>query len=190
MNSRHRSMETSMTDLRDADPVGLFVRNQNRFRRFLRSRVDSEAAVDDILQSAYLKGLERGSQLKSGESAVAWFYRILRNSIADHHRKSNDETRRFENVEKVDVAGSDPRFEVAVCQCVKGVLAGLKGKYAIAVERVDLDGMPVEEFARREGISANNASVRLHRARKALSRQLIQTCGVCAEHKCFDCSCR
>jgi RNA polymerase sigma-70 factor (ECF subfamily) len=32
--------------------------------------------------------------------------------------------------------------------------------------------------------------VRLHRARRALGRQLTLSCRTCAEHGCFDCSCQ
>jgi RNA polymerase sigma-70 factor (ECF subfamily) len=30
----------------------------------------------------------------------------------------------------------------------------------------------------------------LHRARAALRKQLVQTCGSCAEHGCLNCICR
>ena len=39
------------------------------------------------------------------------------------------------------------------------------------------------------GITPNNATVRLHRARKALKRELERSCGTCATHGCLDCGC-
>jgi RNA polymerase sigma-70 factor (ECF subfamily) len=48
----------------------------------------------------------------------------------------------------------------------------------------------VESFARLQKTTPNNASVRLHRARKAAAKKLIQVCGVCAERKFLDCTCR
>lgn len=39
-------------------------------------------------------------------------------------------------------------------------------------------------------ISANNATVRLHRARKALRDVVMMTCKSCANHGCADCGCR
>ena len=59
-----------------------------------------------------------------------------------------------------------------------------------AIERVDLGGQSVEDFARARAITPNNASVRLHRARKAVARDLTTVCGTCAEHKCFNCTCK
>jgi hypothetical protein len=48
----------------------------------------------------------------------------------------------------------------------------------------------VEDFAKANGITPNNASVRLHRARKSVAKELTAVCGACAEHNCLDCSCK
>jgi RNA polymerase sigma-70 factor (ECF subfamily) len=66
----------------------------------------------------------------------------------------------------------------------------LKPEYADALRRVDVDGAAVKAFAAHAGISATNASVRLHRAREALRRRVRDACGTCAEHGCLDCDCR
>lgn len=66
----------------------------------------------------------------------------------------------------------------------------LKPAYAAIVNDVEIEGLSVEESARRAGISANNGSVRLHRARKALALRLAGVCGTCATHRCVDCDCR
>lgn len=47
----------------------------------------------------------------------------------------------------------------------------------------------VKDYAAERGISANNAAVRVHRARKALARELAECCGGCASAGCGDCSC-
>jgi DNA-directed RNA polymerase specialized sigma24 family protein len=55
------------------------------FLSFLKARVESAATAEDILQSAYIKAIERGSQIRDDESTVAWFYRLLRNAVSDHY---------------------------------------------------------------------------------------------------------
>jgi DNA-directed RNA polymerase specialized sigma24 family protein len=70
------------------------------------------------------------------------------------------------------------------------VIRDLKSEYRTAIEQVDLGGVTVEAFAQSQQTSANNASVRLHRARKAVAKKLTTVCGACAEHKCLDCTCR
>ena len=58
-----------------------------KFLSFLSARVEDRAAAEDILQSAYLKAVEHGSEIRDDESTVAWFYSILRNAITDHYRR-------------------------------------------------------------------------------------------------------
>jgi RNA polymerase sigma-70 factor (ECF subfamily) len=70
------------------------------------------------------------------------------------------------------------------------VLTALKPEYREALETVDLGEATPGELASRVGISINNATVRVHRARQALQREVKRTCGVCAEHGCIDCRCK
>jgi DNA-directed RNA polymerase specialized sigma24 family protein len=65
----------------------------------------------------------------------------------------------------------------------------LKPEYADALRRIDVEGVPVKIYADEAGISANNAGVRVFRARDALRKQVARTCGTCAEHGCLDCTC-
>lgn len=53
-----------------------------------------------------------------------------------------------------------------------------------------LEGRPVKDFAERHGLTATNAGVRVFRAREALKKRVVESCGTCADHGCRDCSCR
>ena len=74
-----------------------------------------------------------------------------------------------------------------ICQCVSGLVADLKPEYRYALRVVDLDDGTLGDLADQSGITAENAAVRIHRARKALRRKVEQACGTCADHGCFDC---
>jgi RNA polymerase sigma-70 factor (ECF subfamily) len=152
--------------------------------------VQDAAIAQDILQSAYLKAIEHGAEIRHGESTVAWFYRILRNAVTDHYRKGAARSRAHEAFLNEARVSYEPELAQTVCACVGDVVHDLKDEYRTAIEQVDLGGKSVEDFAQAERISPNNASVRLHRARKAIARQLTTVCGACAEHKCLDCTCR
>lgn len=166
------------------------VRHHGQFLRFLTSRVGDAETAEDILHSAYVKALERGSQLRTNESIVAWFYRILRNSVVDHYRRGAAQQAAHSRLEKELPASYETEIRGQACACVKDLVADLNPAYREAIERIDLEEYSVEAFAKDKHITANNASVRLHRARKALAGKLTEVCGVCAEHKCLDCTCR
>ena len=83
-------MTDSDPETSDAPPpaaVATLVANHRQFLRFLEQRVGSRAEAEDILQEAFVKGVERLGGLLEGESANAWFYRVLRNAVVDHYRR-------------------------------------------------------------------------------------------------------
>jgi RNA polymerase sigma factor (sigma-70 family) len=174
----------------NAELVERLTAQRDRFIHFLASRVEDKSTAEDILQSAYLKAIERGSEIRKDESSVAWFYRILRNAVVDHYRRRASRDAAHEAFAAEVPETHVPEIQATVCQCIGDVIENLKPEYRAAIEQVDLGESPVEVFAQSEKISPNNASVRLHRARKAVARHLRSVCGACAEHKCLDCSCR
>jgi RNA polymerase sigma-70 factor (ECF subfamily) len=162
---------------------------RSRFVDFLHHRVGSRELAEEILHDAYAKAIERGGQLRDEESAVAWFFRVLRNAVVERARRESARARALEKLaSEMESTPSEPATN-AVCGCVNGVLATLKPEYQASVRAMDLDGRELRAFASEAGVTPNNASVRLHRAREALRRRLLSTCGACAEHGCVDCTC-
>ena len=179
-----------MTETIAPEVVTVLVDRHRRFLRFLESRLGSRAAAEDVLQAAYVKGLERGGELRDNESAVAWFYRLLRNALIDHYRHRDAEGRALaRHAEEPRIERSDAELEAAVCECVHGLIPTLKAEYADILRATEMEGAGVAEVAVRLGITPGNAGVRLHRARQALKQRLETTCGTCTEHGCLDCSC-
>jgi RNA polymerase sigma factor (sigma-70 family) len=182
----------SPTEDPSAEVLGTLVENHRRFLSFLERRVGDRALAEDILQEAFVRGLDAVRELRSGESAVSWFYRLLRNAVVDHHRRRAAADRKvaafaFELERETDAQGE---LHGAVCQCVKRLSTTLKPEYVEALERVELEGLSVKTYAERIGVSPNAAAVRVFRAREALRKQVTRSCGSCADHGCLDCSCR
>jgi DNA-directed RNA polymerase specialized sigma24 family protein len=81
-------------------------------------------------------------------------------------------------------------MEDEVCACLTGTIDRLKPDYAEVLRAVDLGSQRLQDFAAERELSASNAGVRIHRARAALRRELIRTCGACSEHGCLSCTCK
>jgi RNA polymerase sigma-70 factor (ECF subfamily) len=168
--------------------------NRDRFLGFLERRLRRRDVAEEILQEAFVRGLVRGRTLRRDESAVAWFYRSLRNAIIDRQRGESAEQRGLQALVRETAAREDaePDQELVdlVCTCVSSLVGTLKPEYATAIERVELGGEPLPEYAAAAGITRGNAAVRLHRARQALRRRVEQTCGACCSaHGCWECQC-
>ncbi len=170
--------------------VATLVAARGRFLAFVERKVGDRAVAEDILQQAFVRGLERIDQVQDTESVVAWFYRMLRNAVIDHQRRQGTKTRALDAlaVERVeDETLADDRARV--CACLGGLADALPPDHALAIRRIDLEGVAVKDFATEQGITANLAGVRLFRARERLRRAVVECCGACAEHGCVDCRC-
>lgn len=57
------------------------------FLGFVQRRVQDRALAEDILQSAYVRALQRASSVRDAGAVVPWFYSVLRNAIIDNARR-------------------------------------------------------------------------------------------------------
>lgn len=172
------------------ESLAALVASHREFLTFVQRRVGDRALAEEILQDALVKSLDKVSEIR--ESAVGWFYRVLRNAIIDHARRRAAQGRKLEALAAEPEPPSDAELAElhdVVCQCVTRLATTLKPEYAEALQRIDVEGVAVKDYAEQVGISASNAGVRVFRAREALRKQVVRSCGTCAEHGCLDCSC-
>ena len=184
-------MDTTAEAPLSPEVVTALVKNHRDFLAFLQRRVGDRALAEDILQEAFVRGLDKIGSLANDEAATAWFYRILRNAVVDHHRRRASSDKKLDAFAAELERHVDPEPEVrgAVCRCVGELASTLKPEYAEALRRVEVDGVAVKEYAAEAGLTSNNAAVRVFRAREALRKQVTRSCGTCADHGCLDCTC-
>ena len=188
---RGSSEPNPMNTTTDETRLQPLVDNHRAFLRFLERRVGSREEAEDILQDAFGRSLEKFDGVGDDESVVRWFYRVLRNAVIDHYRRKAAAGRALETFAgELDKAVPPPEIENEICGCVRTLADTLKPEYAEALRLIDVNGMPVKDFAAEKQISAANAGVRVFRAREALRKQVVRSCGTCAEHGCVDCTCR
>ena len=184
------NLESNPSTALSPEAIGQLVKGHREFLAFLERRLESRAVAEDILQAAFTRGLERGGDVKD-EKVVAWFYRVLRNAVIDHYRQRSTTARAMEawGREFPDVQEPEAELRQEICRCVSGLLETLKPEYREALRIVDLEEGKLKDLAQQSGITAENAAVRVHRARAALRRRIEQACGTCSVHGCLDCSC-
>lgn len=166
--------------------LGGLVRERSRFLEFARGRVGADA--EDVLQIALTRAVLKVDGLRDETLARPWFFRILRNAIADHHARGGVVANEIPGDDVIDdVPASVPPDDP--CGCPVTVLGTLRPEYADILRRVDVDETPLAEVAASLDISANNAAVRLHRARGALRDALLRLCATDSIRACVDCGC-
>ena len=161
------------------------------FLGFLERRLGDRATAEDILQDAYARSVTHGASLRQDESARAWFYRILRNAVIDRRRRDASHGRALDVLaaELEELEAPPVVLAPTTCACVGRLAATMKPEYAAALQQVTVEGQSVKDFAATEGITANNAAVRVFRAREALRARVRDCCGSCADDGCADCTC-
>ena len=178
----------------DTTPAALdaLLANHRAFLAYLTQRVGDRALAEDLLQDAFARVLTRPDQAPEGEGLVPWFYRSLRNAAIDRFRRQGTANRALEAfARELDTAeGGADEAKDEICQCVSRLAGTLKPDYAEALRAIEIDGMAVKDFAARKGLTAGNAPVRVFRAREALKRRVAESCGICAEHGCTNCTCQ
>lgn len=171
--------------------VKRLVAGHRDFLAFLERRLGDRAHAEDLLQDAFVRGLPKLGAVEP-EAVVGWFYQVLRNALIDLARRRGTASAALEKLarELGDELAPSPDTRDAICQCVGELAKNLKPEYAEAIAAIELEGQTLAEFAGTVGITANNAAVRVHRARESLKQQVKASCGSCAEHGCVDCTCR
>lgn len=173
-------------------PLDTLLDNHRTFLRYLERRVGDRALAEDILQDAFAKVVSRPEQAPADEGIVPWFYRTLRNAAIDHFRRRGAAERAYDAFARELETHDSPTEEMTaeICGCVSRLAHTLKPEYAEALQAIEVGGMPVKAFAEQNGLSASNAAVRVFRAREALKKRVTESCGLCAEHGCLNCTCR
>jgi RNA polymerase sigma factor (sigma-70 family) len=174
----------------DAAIEAALIEHHRDFLRMLTQRMGNTETAEEVLQQFYLRAVSRAFDLRQRESILAWLSKLLSTVLADYARRET--TRRRQETAYAHhqaLTREDPALESTVCTCLSTLLPTLKPEYADILRRVELLGEPRQEVAAALGVSVNNVTVRLHRARQAIKRALLLSCTTCPEHGFLRCAC-
>jgi RNA polymerase sigma-70 factor, ECF subfamily len=165
--------------------------SRQRFLDYIRSKIADPELAEDILQESLLRAVQAAPSVRDEERLVPWFRSILQHAIVDTYRRRGVERKHVGEVLPEELgAEPDPEDEAVVCGCFQELIPTLRPEYAELIRAVELGGEAPDAAAERLGITPDNLKVRRHRARQALRQRLQETCRMCADHHCLDCTCR
>lgn len=173
----------------DPLPAALLAHHQ-QFVRFVRRHLQDPTLAADALQESYLKAIRHVGELRDEDRVLAWFYRILRQTITDVYRWRAVRQRRLVELPESFEALADAEERQDLCACLTALLPSLKPEQARLIHALDLAQQDPAELATQLGLTANALRVRHHRARQQLRQRLLATCRLCATHGCLDCHCQ
>ena len=167
----------------------LWERFAGGLRRFIATRVNDPADVEDILQDVFVKVQRGASQLRDTDRLTTWIFRIANNAIIDHYRAAP--RRREVPVEEFEQAALTPAVEDAIddptlvraeiAACIRPLIDQLPESSREALEMVELGGMSQTEAARRLGLSVSGMKSRVQRARSQVFDRLNTWCSIATD---------
>src|ERR1043166_5939320 len=100
------------------DIAALLVANHRDFLAFVEKRVGNRATAEEILQDAFVRSMDKLDTVR--DTAIGWFYRVLRNAIVDHHRRRAAAERRHEAYAREEqlAGGEDEELQRVGGKCV------------------------------------------------------------------------
>jgi len=164
----------------DARSFGaLLRRHDDNMRGVVYRVVGSQAAMDDVLQDAYLKAWRSVSDFRGDSAFSTWLYTIVRRTAIDHLRSQ----KRMVPVDPGQAGGDAlataelvvQPVDVASNLALRDALAALPPDQLAVVTLIDGEGYTYHSVATMLGVSAGTIASRLHRARAALRAALGDT---------------
>jgi RNA polymerase sigma-70 factor, ECF subfamily len=144
---------------------------------FVRSRVQDEEVVKDILQDVYIKIHKHISTLKDETRLRAWVYQIARNTIYDYYRMAHTDILP-EDIPVISEDEEQDEIAIRLANSVKAMIIFLPEEYREAVWLAEVENIPQKEIAARLGLSVSGAKSRVQRGRKLLKELFLQCCEV------------
>ncbi len=148
--------------------------------RHCAMRISDRERGRELMQEAFLKAWESVRRGTKVENMRAFLYKIANNLIIDTYRRDRGEVSLEDMAEEQGFDPADQRVDMDVTRVVAGNevierLREIDEPYRTALVMRYIDGLEPKDIAETLGISANVASVRIHRGLKHLSTILGHT---------------
>ena len=144
---------------------------------YVLRRVGNASDAEDITARTFEKALGGIGGFKwKGASFCSWLVRIAANTVVDHYRREGKAKMvDLEEVLPLLEASDNPTRGIEreeECRLLLTAMSGLPEKYRKLIELKFIDEMDNQVIADTIGCSKGNLAVRLHRALKALKREV------------------
>ncbi len=152
--------------------------------RSIRSYVDAEKDVEDIMQDTYIKAFEKLYQFKHDARFSTWLVRIGINEALQRKRKIKYQAISLHQEDKVlqieDRTIMNPEHKtmhIEYSNFMEKAIDELPEKYKIVYMLKEVEGLGISEISTCLDLTKSNVKVRLHRARTMLKDSLLSLTG-------------
>lgn len=139
-------------------------------RKFALHLTRNKADADDLVQSTFLRALEKSDYFEDGTSLRKWTSKIMFNLfVTDYRRKTKFETQYDPEPYIMAQSITAPQEGEAELNAVGAAMEKLSADHREILTMVCVKDMPYQEVADQLGIPVGTVRSRLSRARESLS---------------------
>ena len=124
--------------------------------------------------------------LRDGRALEGWMYRIARNAIVDHYRRTAVRPTPTDPTQVADLLATvadDERPTQALTGCLPTLLERVPASYRQALQLVDIGGLTQEQTAWRVVPSTSGMKSRIQRGRRILRAEITHCCEVALDSR-------
>ena len=155
----------------------LYERYLESIYRYIRTRVAEDRIAEDLTETVFLRSYESLDRYKErGLRFSAFLYQVARNLLIDHYRKEEEELP-IESADQISVSPARIDDTIVQQEQVDRLRVGLEAlpeEYREIIRLRVLLELSTKECAQWIGRSEGAVRVLLHRAMKALKRQVVK----------------
>ncbi len=169
-DSHIKDHELLLLSIKDPEVFAAIVRRyQSAFLRKALTLTRNEDDAQDLVQEAFVKiYLNAGKfERRANASFQSWGYKILLNTFLSHCKKRGREVPL-----EIDIAQEEEGDNLK--DRFLNTLSKIPERSAQLLRRLVIDGKSHEELAHEEGIEEGTLRVRIHRAKQAFKRSLVE----------------
>ncbi len=182
-DARGEAIEALVARARAGDMRAWSTLYQRHFERVFRRLcffVGQAAVAEDLTQETFARAVAALPAFDGRSAFTTWLFGIA-NNVARNHLRDQSSQRRGEQ-RLAEVAALGPGGEAADrahlrrarTEALYAVLAGLPDHLREAFVLREIEGLPMQEAAAQAGVTTNNITVRVWRARDAIRRELTR----------------
>jgi RNA polymerase sigma-70 factor (ECF subfamily) len=141
-------------------------------QNYIYSVVGNYAVAEDLTEDTFVKLLLKKPKNKGGATFKTWLYTIGRNLAIDYLRKNP--TERYVPLDEIyDIAGDGEKETSEDAQrAIRDAMENINSDYKNILVLFYFEDFTIEEISKIIRKSKKSTSVLLHRARKAMKKQL------------------
>lgn len=155
---------------------------EQELRGFVRPKVESTEACEDLLQTAFVRAKQAVENGTEPGKPRAWLYQIIRNLLVDVYRSQKRDgailsaLRHQESVHRPELTSPERESADILAHALPAFVKTLPERYREALELTDLKGLGQAEAAQKVGVSLSCMKARVRRGREQLLSSLKKCC--------------